>query len=249
MTRHDLTAQRERDALAVLKAETALDNLLSGAREQEKTEARAHLNIAKANYEKAADDLEKAQALYATGAIAKTELEQAQTACEITKNQMQAAEARVNLLEAGARPAEIEAARTEVERCKAVLKATEAVLEDLKIYSPLDGVVSSRNYEEGEFVQPGASLATIANLGELSVKVYIPTDDLPGIRLGQAVSCSVSGYEHTFEGVVEEIATKGEFTPKTIQTKKERANVVFAVKIRLIDHSGLLNRRTADCGF
>lgn len=240
LTRNDLAAQRERDALAVLKAETALDNLLTGARDQERTEARANLNIARVNYEKTRDDLKKAEALFLTGAIPKNELDLAETACEISKSQFQAAEARLSLVETGARPQEIEAARAEVERCKAVLKASEAVLEDLKIISPLDGVVISRNYEEGEFVQPSAALATIANLEELTIKVYIPTDDLPDIRLGQVVSCSVSGTEQAFNGVVEEIATKGEFTPKTIQTKKERTNVVFAVKIRVDNQDGLL---------
>lgn len=240
LTRNDLAAQRERDELTVLKAEAAFHDLISGARDQEIKEAQANLNIARINYERISDDLVKAQALFETGAIARIELDKAKTACEINKNLLQAAEARLSLAESGSRPEQIEAARTEVERSKAVLKATEAILEDLKIYSPLDGVVISRNYEEGEYVQIGASLATIADMDELWIKVYIPTDDLPGIRLGQVVSFSVSGTEQNFEGAVIEIASKGEFTPKTIQTKKERTNVVFAVKIGINSRDGIL---------
>lgn len=240
MSRNDLAAQRERDELAVIKAQAALDDLLSGAREEEIREAAANLNIARANYKRASDDLAKMQALFATGAIAKAELERTETACEISKNQVEAAQARLSMIESGSRPEQIEAARAEVERSKAVLKATEAILADLTVYSPLDGVVVSRNYEAGEFVQMGASLLTLADLDELRIRVFIPTDDLPGIRLGQTVSFTVSGSDGIFEGVVEEIATKGEFTPKTIQTKKERTNVVFAVKIRIDNADGVL---------
>ena len=89
----------------------------------------------------------------------------------------------------------------------------------------------SKNYEEGEFVTAGATLATLADLDQLWIKVYIPTDELPRIKLGQGVDISVSGYREIFPGVVREISSRGEFTPKSIQTKKERANVVFPVKI------------------
>jgi len=240
LSRNDLAAQRERDELSVLKAQAALDDLMSGARDQEVKEARANANIARANYERTSDDMSKAQALFDSGAIAQIELDRAKTSCEISKNQLEAAEARLSLVESGSRPEQIEAARTEVERSKAVLKATEAILEDLNIYSPLDGVIISKNYEEGEYVPMGASLATLANMEDLWIKVYIPTDDLPQIRLGQKVSFSVSGIARSFEGVVEEIATKGEFTPKTIQTKKERTNIVFAVKIGIKSEDGIL---------
>jgi HlyD family secretion protein len=86
----------------------------------------------------------------------------------------------------------------------------------------------------------GAVLATVANLNKLWVKVYIPTDDLPVIKLGQKVHFTVSGDNHQYTGTVINIASKGEFTPKTIQTKKERTNVVFAVKIGINNENGVL---------
>ncbi|MCR4441954.1 MAG: efflux RND transporter periplasmic adaptor subunit [Peptococcaceae bacterium] len=240
LSRKDLVAQRERDELAVVKAEASLNDLLSGARVQEKNEAAANVKIARADYQKASDDLARMEALYEEGAVPAVEVEQARTACEISKSKLEAAEARLSLLEEGSRPEQIEAARAEVERCRAVLKASEALLEDLKLYSPVDGVVLSKNYEEGEFVQLGASIATVADLNDLWIRVYIPTDDLPRVKLGQKVSFSVSGFNKSFEGLVEEIASRGEFTPKTIQTKKERTNVVFAVKIRIDSAGGVL---------
>lgn len=238
--RNDLVAQRERDFLSVLKAEATLADLQSGARQEEIREMQARVNIVQANLERAMEDLERKEYLFKGGAITQVDYEKAQTDKEILINELRAAEARLSLLEAGTRPTQINTAQVEVDRNKAILKATESMLEDLKIISPIEGVISSKNYELGEYVAPGASIATVVNLKDLWIKVYIPTDDLPQIALGQKVSFSVSGFSKTFTGIVEEIATKGEFTPKTIQTKKERTNIVFAVKIAIGNEDGIL---------
>ncbi len=240
LSRNDLAAQRERDELGLVKAENNLADLLSGAREQEKREAAANVKIAATNLTRTADDFHRAEALLASGATSQVDYEKAQAAMEIARSQLEAVQAKESLLQEGSRTEVIEAARTEVERCRAVLKASEALLEDLKVASPLDGTVISKNYEDGEYVQAGASLVTVANLNDLWIKVYVPTDDLPRVKLGQKVEFTVSGSADVFTGVVEEIAAKGEFTPKTIQTKKERTNVVFGVKIRVPYSEGVL---------
>ena len=168
------------------------------------------------------------------------ELEKIRTAVTVQENMVKAAEARLKLLEAGSRSQEIEAMRLEVERNRAVLNSTEAMLSDLKIYAPISGVIQSRNYEPGEYVPQGASVATLVDIDHLWIKVYIPSDELPRIRLGQEVLCTVSGYQKGFKGKVVSIASRGEFTPKTIQTKQERANVVFGVRIELEGGPGVL---------
>ncbi len=240
LSRSDLTAQRERDALAVLKAEAALADLQSGARGQEIEEAALALDTANVQHEQAAADLKRLESLHEAGAIPQAEYENAVNREKLATNQVEAARIRLSLLESGSRPQQINAARVEVERSKAVLKATEAVLEDLKIIAPIDGRVLSRNYEAGEYVNPGVPVMTIADLSDLWIRVYIPTVDLTYVKLGQQVTFTVSGADRVFQGVVEEIASKGEFTPKTIQTKQERANVVFGVKIRVRDADGAL---------
>ena len=240
ISRNDLAAQRERDAMALMKAEAQLKDLLSGARKPELEEAAANVNIVKVTYAKAEEDLARRETLYEAGAISEQELEQFQNNLELEKNRLQAAEARLSLLEAGSREQTIAAAKAEVQRNKAVLQASETMLEDLKIFSPITGSVVSKNYYPGEFVQMGASLATVADLNDLWIKVYIPTDDLPAVKLGQKVEFTVSGESTVFEGTVSEIAAKGEFTPKSIQTKQERANIVFGVKIKTDSQAGIL---------
>jgi HlyD family secretion protein len=240
LERSDLVAQRERDKLSVAKAEVNLADLQSGARTQEIKEAEVGVEIALEGLKTAEEDLARLEKLFQEGAVSQVEYEKALAVLENSKNKLAAAEARLSLIQSGNRQEQIKAAQIEVERSRAVLKTTEAMLEDLKIYSPISGVVASKNYELGEYVTTGASIATIINLDDLWIKVYIPTDDLPKIKLGQKVSFTVSGLSDTFQGVVEEIASRGEFTPKTIQTKEERTNVVFAVKIRINSEGGIL---------
>lgn len=240
LTRSDLVAQKERDALGVVSAEARLADLVNGPRPQEIEEASAQTELAHSSHAQAESDLARVEALFRAGAVSREQLEQARLNLSQKAAQLKAAQARLSLLESGSRPAAIEAARAEAERSRAVLQASQAMLDDLKITSPIQGIITTCNYEPGEFVSAGSTLATVVDLQRLWIRVYIPTDDLPNLRLGQPVRCTVSGYSQSFAGTVKQIASRGEFTPKTIQTEKERANVVFAVKIALDTTQGVL---------
>lgn len=238
--RNDLVAQKERDALGVLKSEAQLKDLTSGAREQELNEAASYVKIAQAAYDKAVLDQQRGETLWQEAAISQEQLEKLQTDLVIKENQLASARAKFSLLEAGNRPEAVKAAQVELERSRAVLKASEALLADTKVFSPITGTVLSRNREPGEFVQAGASLVTVADLQDMWLRVYLPTDDLPKIKLGQRVYFTVSGSSEKYQGVIEEIASQGEYTPKTIQTAKERTNIVYGVKIRVSKPSATL---------
>ncbi len=240
IVRNDLVAQKERDALSVARAQAQLDDLTAGAREQEIKEAQLAVSTAQLSYDRAARDFDRAAALYSEKAISDADLEGVETACKQSQNALESAKIRLSLLVAGSRPEQIEAARAELERNIAVLKASAALLEDTKITSPIDGTVLSKNYADGEVIQAGASVATVANLSDMWIKVYIPTDDLPKIKLGQQVEFTVGGSAEALPGVIQEIASRGEYTPKTIQTKKERANIVYAVKIKISNENNVL---------
>jgi HlyD family secretion protein len=238
--RNDLAAQRERDALTVAKAQAQLDDLTSGAREQEIREAEIAVDRAQINYDQAAKDYDRASVLFKQSAIPETDMEKVETAFKQSQNSLESAMVSLNLLQSGSRTDQIEAARVELERSVAVLKAAEALTEDTKIICPIEGTVLSRNFENGEVIQAGASVATIANLNDMWIKVFIPTDDLPKIKLGQQVKFAVSGSDEEYSGTIEEIASSGEFTPKVIQTKKERTNIVYAVKIKINNENNVL---------
>jgi HlyD family secretion protein len=208
ISRPDLLAQRDRDALSVAALEARLQDLQSGARSQEIKEASIQVEMAAANLKQLETDLQRIQHLYEAGAVSQSELEQQQLKRDNLLSQLEAARARLNLLQAGSRPELIEAAAAELERSQAVLKASEAQLEDLKLYSPIEGIISKQYCQVGEYVQMGSPLLQIIDVKNMWIKVYIPTDDLPQIKLKQKASIRVSGSERVFTGTVIHIATR-----------------------------------------
>jgi HlyD family secretion protein len=110
------------------------------------------------------------------------------------------------------------------------------------IISPLSGTVLVKFAEAGEITGMGKPVCKIANLDELELKVYISGDQLQYLKLGQTVEVLIdkdkSGVS-TLSGTVSWISSKAEFTPKTIQTKKERVNLVYAAKVRVANDGSL----------
>lgn len=104
---------------------------------------------------------------------------------------------------------------------------------DATITAPLAGTVLQRYCEQGEYATPGKPLFKIADLEEMTLRAYITADQYNQLKLGQKVSISIDGQEEAYEGAVCWIASKAEFTPKTIQTKDERANLVYAIKVKV----------------
>lgn len=105
-----------------------------------------------------------------------------------------------------------------------------------QIINPVNGVVLSRYALKGEMAATGKPLYKIANIDTLYLKAYITGDKLPGIKLGQTVTARIDQGEKNYKsypGTITWISDKSEFTPKTIQTKNERANLVYAVKVRV----------------
>src|SRR5690606_34667976 len=105
-----------------------------------------------------------------------------------------------------------------------------------KIVNPGEGTVLGKYAEENELMVPGKPLYKIADLNTLVLRAYLTGDQLSAIQLGQKVTVQIdqgSDAYKNYEGLIEWISSKAEFTPKTIQTKKERANLVYAMKIRV----------------
>ncbi|HWA34978.1 MAG TPA: HlyD family efflux transporter periplasmic adaptor subunit [Cyclobacteriaceae bacterium] len=104
------------------------------------------------------------------------------------------------------------------------------------IVNPIDGTVLEQYAEQDEVVTMGKAIYKIADLSHIILRVYISGDQLSSVKLGQKIKVTVddvNGGSKNYEGVVEWVSDKAEFTPKTIQTKDERANLVYAVKVRV----------------
>jgi HlyD family secretion protein len=114
------------------------------------------------------------------------------------------------------------------------LAMVEDQLKRCKLVNPINGTVLTKYVMENEMTMPGKALYKIADLSAVNLRAYVSGNQLPELKLGQQVEVlvdSADGEYKTYSGTVTWISDKAEFTPKTIQTKEERANLVYAVKI------------------
>ena len=104
------------------------------------------------------------------------------------------------------------------------------------IVNPVNGTVIAKYAEAGEVTSAGKALYKIADLSELNLRAYVTGVQLPTIKLGQQVKVLIDQGEKSYkeyQGTITWISDKAEFTPKTIQTKEERANLVYAIKVKV----------------
>ncbi|HEX7847078.1 MAG TPA: HlyD family efflux transporter periplasmic adaptor subunit, partial [Chitinophagaceae bacterium] len=104
------------------------------------------------------------------------------------------------------------------------------------IVNPINGTVITKYAEAGEIISAGKALYKIADLSSLNLRAYVTGTQLPTIKLGQQVKVMIDQGKKKYKeypGTIIWISDKAEFTPKTIQTKEERANLVYAIKVKV----------------
>lgn len=110
--------------------------------------------------------------------------------------------------------------------------------------SPIKGTILAKYAEPGEYVVPGKPLFKVADISRMKLRAYLTADQLTTLKIGQKVTVYADQGKtdrKAYEGTVVWIADEAEFTPKTIQTREERANLVYAVKIA-VSNDGLIKR-------
>lgn len=118
------------------------------------------------------------------------------------------------------------------------------LLRQAHITSPIDGTILAKYAEQGEYAALGKPLLKVANIGDMKLRAYITAEQLTTLKLGQKVTVYADqgkSDRKAYEGTVTWIADKAEFTPKTIQTRDERANLVYAIKVS-VKNDGLIKR-------
>jgi multidrug resistance efflux pump len=144
------------------------------------------------------------------------------------------AQAQLDGLKAGATSEEIAIAEAQVEQAQAALAKLTVQRDKQTLVAPVGGVVLEINVHAGELAMPGGTMLTLGDLDHVNLTVYVPEDKLGQVKLGQAVAVSVDSFPgQSFEGAVVRIADEAEFTPRNVQTKEERVNMVFAVEVRI----------------
>jgi HlyD family secretion protein len=213
-------------------AEAALAELEAGSRPQEIAAAEATLHSAEAERDRVRLDFVRQQDLRAKEVIADRDFETAQALLKVAEANVTATAERLKLVREGPRAETILQARARVAQARASVALAETHLAETQLYSPLTGVVLSHNIEPGEFVSAGTPIVTVADTLHTWVRAYVNQTDLGRVRLGQKLVVHTdTAPGKNFEGTVSFIASEAEFTPKTVQTAKERVKLVFRIKV------------------
>ncbi|HSB70960.1 MAG TPA: efflux RND transporter periplasmic adaptor subunit, partial [Candidatus Methylomirabilis sp.] len=126
---------------------------------------------------------------------------------------------------------ELATLQASIARDRAALAAAEAQMSYTVLKSPQAGIVLRKHVEPGEMIAAGTPAVTIADLGSIWLKIYIPEPQLGRIKLGQTAEITTDSYRgKVYRGKVTFINSEAEFTPKNVQTQEERVKLVFAVK-------------------
>jgi HlyD family secretion protein len=143
-------------------------------------------------------------------------------------------QAQSNLKKIETTKRQIEAAKAQVQAAEAALKLARIRLDYTQLRAPFDGIVVSRNVEPGEVISTGREVLSLADLSKVNLKIFVDETEIGKIKPGQEVEVKIDTFpDKTYIGHVSFISPEGEFTPKIIQTRKERVKLVYLVKIAI----------------
>jgi HlyD family secretion protein len=240
LQRTEASAQRSATAARVTEIEQQIEAL-----EAQRDAAAAQRAALVAQHEIAKRAYERIARLYAQQAATAPQLDQAERDLRTLGEQVKSQDRQI-----AAQGRQIAAARAQQVTIGRQVAAADAQIEQIgdrirrtAIVNPIAGTVLATYAKAGEFVQQGQPLYKIANLDAVEVRAYVDETQLAGIRLGQAAQVTVDtgkDERRTVSGSISWISSEAEFTPTPIQTREERAELVYAVKIRVANQDGLL---------
>ena len=172
---------------------------------------------------------QRIQNMFAEKAATQRQLDQANSQVEVLKKQMQNVETQNTTI------------GSEEKSMDAIVASIEDQIAKSKITNPIKGTVLTKFAEPGEIVVFGKPIYKIANLEDMTLRVYVSETQLPAIKIGQEVTVKIDSGDgmKDYPGSISWISAAAEFTPKIIQTKEERVNLVYAVKV-IVKNDGSL---------
>jgi HlyD family secretion protein len=177
--------------------------------------------------------------LFRNGVITEKERDTMKLNYDVAKSRLAESEsvlklAQGNLTRIDAAKQDIEVATAQINSISASLNQASIQLAYTQLKSPIDGIITSRNIEPGETVNSGREVITVSDLSRVDLKIFVDETEIGKVKPGQKVDVKVDTFPgKTYTGTVSFISPEGEFTPKIIQTKKERVKLVYLVKVSI----------------
>lgn len=222
-------AMRRADAAT---AKATLAAALAGSRKEEIEASKAAMEQAEADFKRLESDEQRIRDLYQKGILSVRDYEATHASFEAAKAKFNQASQQYALVRKGPRAEDIDQAKARYEQASQALALAQTQLSYATLTAPVFGVVLSKNVEPNEFVAPGTSVVSLADLKQVWLRAYIEETDLGRVKVGQKVMLHNDTYpDKTYEGRVSFISSEAEFTPKSVQTRKERVKLVYRIKI------------------
>lgn len=236
-------------------AEADLARILKGAREEEVNQIHQQIEQQKDQIQILQDQLNHAfdsyntvKSLYDSGAAPKKQLDDARlvkdnaiTKRDQAKAQRKLLEEQLNLILQGATEEELLSAQSRVDSAKWSITAIEDRKENTIIFANHQGVIETIYFNTGESYPAMSKMAKIIDLKDLSIRIYVEEKNLHRVKVGDTVDIKVDFDESlALEGTIEFISSVGEFTPKNLESKENRQEVVYETRVRVKNTDGLL---------
>ena len=206
-------------------------------------QARATLSGAQAVYANAASNLRRVERLRQQNAVSQQSLDEARASYGDALSRRNAAREQLQLMESGYRSEDVERQKAAVEAARAELARATTNLQDTELFAPQDGVVLTRVHEIGAVVQGGQTVYTVTLNNPVWIRAYVTQPNLGNIRPGQEVLLSIDATpDKTYRGRIGFISPTAEFTPKTVETKEVRNDLVFRFRVIADDPDNVMRQ-------
>lgn len=220
------------DEASVRVHQSSLALTMAGTRDQELKAVQQTMLDAQADLEQKKLDADREKKLFAKDEVSAQERDLTATARKRAEAVYQAAQQRYSEAAEGSRKEDIAVARANLNEAGANLGLSRVNLSYTILHSPSAGVITVRQAELGEVASPGTPVVTLADLDHVWLRAYIAESDLGRIRWGQDATITTDSYPRKqYRGRISFISSSAEFTPKSVQTNKERVTLVYRIKI------------------
>lgn len=228
----DYRQQVAMDEAALRVERRQLDLGLAGTRRQELEATEQVLLDAKADREQKKLDFQRADTLFRQQVGSQQARDQAETNLKRAQAAVDRAQQQYDAAVEGTRREQLDVNRASVVQAEQKLRMSRINLEYTTLRAPKSGVVLVRQAEVGEVVAPNTPVVTLGDLDDVWLRAYVSETDLGRVRWGQPATIRTDTYrDKTYRGRISFISSKAEFTPKSVQTFKERVTLVYRIKI------------------
>ncbi|WP_413692121.1 HlyD family secretion protein [Psychromonas sp. KJ10-2] len=239
-----LDASRANAMLSERRAELAqvisvLDALNKGTRIEQLNAAKAVLEETEADSQEAERQYKRISKLFKDKAVGIAEMDVAKTQRNTSKAKKQQAYEQWLELKNGARQEDLDQAEARVRAAKAALLWQQKAVDELTITSPVDGIVDSLPWNEGDFANAGAELVNVLANAKPFARVYLPASALTKIKAGGAIKVYVDGIKKPVEGKVRNIRSQPAYSPFYALNERDRSRLMYLTDIDLVNESDL----------